>query len=90
MNSIFQFPSTTSVLHIIKNILLCSPHETRFFGVTLTNQIFALTKTFSFNIMILSSAHFYMLHAILIKYLVLFSNFLEKYPDLILQHRLTD
>ena len=34
MNSIFQFPSSTSVLHITKNIPLCFPHKTRSFGVT--------------------------------------------------------
>ena len=63
MNSIFQFPSPTSALHITKNIPLYYPHKTKSFGVPFANQIFVLTKTFSFNIMILSSAHFYVLHA---------------------------
>ena len=34
MNSIFQFPSSTNVLHITKNIPLCFPDKTRSFGVT--------------------------------------------------------
>ena len=33
MNSIFQSPSSTNVLHVGKNISVCSPEKTRSFGV---------------------------------------------------------
>ena len=37
MNSIFQFPSSTNILRVEKNVSLCSPEETRSFGVTFAN-----------------------------------------------------